>query len=85
MREGVTPLVPITNNLSTLEIRTQYLIESAQLESKWVGALDHITFSFEKYVELIVPLKDGYVGITIEKDVPAESYAKISKAIRELE
>jgi len=85
MKEGVTPLIPSGNHLSDLEIRTQYIIESAELESKWVGALDHITFCFEKYVELVVPLKDGYVLITLEKDVPTESYPRISKAIRELE
>ena len=76
---------PNSNNLTTLEIRTQYIIESAELESKWIGALDHITFCFEKSVELIVPLKERYVLITVEKDVPPESYPKISKAIRELE
>ena len=85
MREGVTPLIPNSNHLSDLEIRTQYIVESAELDSKWVGTLDHMTFCFEKYVELIVPLEDGYVLITLEKDVPPESYPRISKAIRELE
>ncbi len=85
MRKGVTSMTPVSNQLTDLEIRTQYIIESAELETKWVGALDHITFCFEKYVELIVPLKDGYVAINMEKDVPAESYPKISRAIRELE
>jgi len=85
MREGVTSLTPDSNHLSDLEIRTQYIIESAEQESKWIGALDHITFCFEKYVELVVPLKDSYVAINLEKDVPPESYPRISKAIRELE
>jgi hypothetical protein len=85
MRKGVTSMTPISNQLTDLEIRTQYIIESAELESRWVGALDHITFCFEKYIELIVPLKDSYVAVNLEKDVPAESYSKISRAIRELE
>jgi len=85
MREGVTSLTPNTNDLSTLEIRTQYIIEAAELESRWAGALDHITFVFEKYVEIIIPLKNSYVAITVEKDVPPQSYPEISKAIRELE
>lgn len=85
MREGVTSLTPNSNHLSDLEIRTQYIIESAEQESKWIGALDHITFCFEKYVELVVPLKDSYVAINLEKDVPPESYPRISRAIRELE
>ena len=85
MREGVTSLTPNTNDLSTLEIRTQYILEAAELESKWSGTLDHITFCFEKYVEIIVPLKNSYVAITVERDVPPESYPKISNAIREME
>jgi hypothetical protein len=85
MREGVTSLTPNSDDLSVLEIRSQYIIESAELESKWVGALEHITFCFEKFVELIVPLKNSYVAITVEKDVPPESYPRISRAIRELE
>jgi hypothetical protein len=85
MRNGVTSMTPASNKLTDLEIRAQYIIESAELESRWVGPLDHITFCFEKYVELIVPLKDGYVAVNLEKDVPSESYPKISKAIRELE
>jgi len=85
MRDGLTSLTPSANDLSTLEIRTQYIIEAAEQESRWVGPLDHIAFCFEKYVEVIVPLGDSYVAITLEKDVPPESYPKISKAIRQLE
>jgi hypothetical protein len=85
MREGVTSLTPSSNDLNILEIRSQYIIESAELETKWTGALDHITFCFEKFDELIVPLKGGYLAITLEKDVPPDSYPSISKAIRELE
>ena len=85
MREGVTSLTPNSNDLSDLEIRTQYIVESAELESWWAGGFDHVTFCFERYVELVVPLKDCYALITLEKDVPPESYPRISKAIRELE
>jgi hypothetical protein len=85
MKEGVASLTPDTNDLSTLEIRTQYIIEAAEQESRWAGGLDHITFVFEKYVEVIVPLKNSYVAITLDKDVPLQSYSGISKAIREVE
>ena len=85
MREGVTSLTPSSNDLSTLEIRTQYVIEAAEQESRWVGALHHIIFCFEKYVEMVVPLRDSYVAVTLERDVSPESYTEISKAIRELE
>ena len=85
MRDGVTSLTPSSNDLSTLEIRTQYIIEAAEQESRWAGPLDHIAFSFERYVEVIIPLGNSYVAITIEKDVPPESYPRISNAIRELE
>jgi len=84
MREGVQSLTPYNNDLSTLEIRTQYIIEAAELECEWVGPLDHISFRFEKYVELIVPLSESYVAITLENDVTPESYPTITKAIREL-
>jgi hypothetical protein len=85
MRKDVTSLTPTTNDLSTLEIRTQYILEAAEQESRWVGPLDHIAFCFEKYVEIIIPLKNSYVAITVEKDIPPESYPEISTAIRDLE
>jgi len=85
MREGVASLTPYTDDISTLEIRSQYVIEAAEQESRWTGALDYITFCFEKFVEIIIPLRDSYVAITVEKDVPPETYPRISKAIRELE
>jgi hypothetical protein len=85
MRDGVASLTPHANDLNTLEIQMQYTVEAAEQESRWVGPLDHIAFSFEKYVEIIVPLRDSYVAITLEKDVPPDSYPKISKAIRQLE
>jgi hypothetical protein len=47
--------------------------------------LDHITFVFEKFAEIILPLKNSYVVITVDKDMPLQSYSEISKAIRELE
>jgi hypothetical protein len=85
MREGLRSMTPSANDLSTLEIRTPYLIEASEQESRWVGALDRITFVFEKRVEMIVPLKDSYVAVTLEKDTLPEDLPKISKAIRELE
>jgi hypothetical protein len=85
MKEGVSSITPDTNDLSTLEIRTQYIIEGAEQESRWAGALDRITFVFEKYVEVIVPLRDSYVAVTVDKEILPQSYSGISKAIRELE
>ena len=85
MRDGVTSMTPNTNDLNTLEIRTQYVIEAAEQESRWAGALDFITFVFERYVEIIIPLKNRYAAITVEKEMPTQSYPEISRAIRELE
>ena len=85
MRKGVTSVSPVSSKLTDLEIRMQYVIESAELESRWIGALDHVLFSFEKYNELVVPLKERYVVVNLEKDVPCEAYPRIAKAIRELE
>ena len=85
MREGVTSLTPYDNDLSTLEVQMQYIVEAAEQESRWIGALDHVVLRFEKFVEMVVPLRESYVAITLEKDVPPESYPRISKAIRELE
>jgi len=85
MREGITSLTPNTNDLNTLEIRTQYIIEAAEQESRWAGALEFITFAFEKYVEIIIPLENSYAAITVEKEMPPQSYPELARAIRELE
>ena len=84
MREGKKSLTPNTNDLSALEIRTQYVIEAAEQDAKWSGMLEYISFCFEKFVEVIIPLRNSYVAITVEKDVAPEFYPEIANAIREL-
>jgi len=60
-------------------------IETAEQETKWSGMLEHIAVSYEKYVVLIISLKQRYALITLEKDVPAQSYTGVCKAIRALD
>lgn len=84
MREGLTSLSPESNDRATLEVRAQYIIETVEQECEWSGALNHIAISFEKYVEIIIPLKTAYVAITVEKDLPPTAYETICKAIRDL-
>lgn len=84
MREGLTSLSPESNDRATLEVRAQYIIETVEQECAWGGVLDHIAISFEKYAEIIIPLKTTYVAISVEKDLPPASYEAICKAIREL-
>ena len=85
MREGVVSYTPNSVERTGLEDHGRYFIETAEQEVKWSGVLEQIVVSYEKYVVLYVPLKQGYVLISLEKDVPAESYASICKAIRALE
>lgn len=85
MKGGLVSFTPDANDRATLEIRAQYLIETVEQECAWGGTLDHITIAFEKYVEIIIPLKTSYVAITVEKDLPPEAYSPICKAIRTLE
>jgi hypothetical protein len=84
MREGVVSYTPDSVERTGLEDHGRYFIETAEQEVKWSGTLEHIAVSYEKYVVLYVPLKQGYVLISLEKDVPPESYTSIRKAIRAL-
>jgi hypothetical protein len=58
---------------------------TAEQDVKWSGMLEHIAVSYQKYVVLIVPLKQSYVLITLEKDAPPESCTIICEAIRALD
>ena len=84
MREGVVSYTPDSVERTGLEDHGRYFIETAEQEVKWSGILEHIAISYEKYVVLYIPLKQTYVLISLEKDVPAESYTGICKAIRAL-
>lgn len=85
MRQGVVSFTPDSRDRTALEIHAQYMVETAEQEGRWSGRVEHIAITFEKYVELIIPLKETYVAITVEKEVPAESYGEICKAIRALD
>ncbi len=85
MREGVASLTPDSVDRTALEIHAQYMIETAELETRWSGPVGHVAIDFEKYVELVVPLKESYVAITLEKEVSAETYREICKSIRALD
>jgi hypothetical protein len=84
MRQGVVSYTPDSVERTGLKNHGRYFIEAAEEEVKWSGKLEQIAVSYEKYVVLYVPLKQGYVLISLEKDVPAESYTSICKAIRAL-
>lgn len=85
MREGVVSYTPDSVERTGLEDHGRYFIETAEQEVKWSGKLEHITVSYEKYVVLYIPLKQSYVLISLEKNVPAESYISICKSIRALD
>jgi len=85
MREGLESYTPDANDRATLEIRAQYLIETVEQECVWGGTLDHITIAFEKYVEIVIPLKTSYMAITVEKDLEPEAYSTVCRAIRALD
>jgi hypothetical protein len=85
MREGVTSLTPDSLDRAALEIHAQYIVETVEQEGRWSGPVENVAITFEKYVELIIPLTETYVLITVEKEVPVESYGEICKAIRALD
>ncbi|MGA3298191.1 MAG: hypothetical protein ABSD41_12170 [Candidatus Bathyarchaeia archaeon] len=84
MRPEMVSYHPEPSRTVTVEIQGQYLIEMAE-KKFWAGALEHIAISFEKYVHLFIPLKNHIAEITVEKEVPSESYRKICSAIQALE
>jgi len=44
-----------------------------------------LAICFEKYVEILVPLRKAYVAITVEKDLSPQPYTGIVESIRALE
>ena len=85
MREGVVSHTPDSVERTGLEDHGRYFIETAEQEVKWSGSLEYIAVAYEKYVVVFIPLAENYVLISLEKGVPAESYASISRAIRALD
>jgi hypothetical protein len=85
MREGVASLTPDSLDRTALEIHAQYIVETVELEGRWSGPVNHVAITFEKYIELIIPLKETYALITVEKEAPLESCEEICKAIRALD
>jgi hypothetical protein len=84
MREGVLSHTANSVERTGLEDHGRYFIETAEREVKWSEKLEQFAVSYEKYVALYIPLKQRYVLISLEKDVPAESYTSICTAIRAL-
>jgi len=85
MRQGIVGHTPESVDRTDLEDHGRYFIETAEQEVKWSGKLEHIAVSYEKHVVLIIPLDQRYVLISVEKNVQAESYTSICKAIRALD
>jgi hypothetical protein len=85
MRLGVVSITPDSTDRVTFEVRAQYIVESVEQETKWAGPVDHLDIHFEKYVEVLVPLRAGYVAITVEKDLSPANYKSIAASIRALE
>jgi hypothetical protein len=85
MREGIASHTPDSVDKTGLENHGRYFIETAEQEVKWSGSLEHIAVTYEKYVVVFIPLAEKYVLISLERNVPAESYSSISKSIRALD
>jgi hypothetical protein len=85
MRKGVVSHTPNSVERTGLEDHGRYFIETAEQEVKWSGKLEQIAVSYEKYVVLYIPLKQRYALVSLEKDVPAESYTSVWKAIRAMD
>jgi len=85
MREGTVSRTPESIDKTGLEDHGRYFIETAEQEVKWSGRLNHIAVTYEKYVVMFIPLADKYALISLEKSVPAKSYASISESIRALD
>ena len=84
MRPGVVSHHKEPSRTAGLELQGPYVIEMAE-KKYWAGPLEHVAMTFEKYVQLFIPLKNHIAEITIERDVPPEMYSKICSAIRDLE
>ena len=82
MRRGVKSLTPDEDDRAMLELRAQFLTEMTGHVTLWAGAVNYIAICYEKFIELIVILKDKYVALTLEKDTPAAAFKEIADNIQ---
>jgi hypothetical protein len=84
MRPGVMSITPQDDDKLFLELRAHYITQTSQQVTRWAGPVEYVAVSYEKFVELIMFVKDGYAVVTLEKDVPPLAFAEITKAVQAL-
>lgn len=84
MRPGVRSLTPNTDDRLLLEVRAQYIAEVCDQVDRWAGPTEYIAMAHEKFIELIIVLKEKYLVMTLEKNVLEEKFANLAKRTQEL-
>ena len=84
MRPGVKSITPEQDDRLLLELRAQYITETSQRASRWAGSVEYIAVSYEKFMELIIILKERYVVVTLEKNVTTQALPEITKSVQNL-
>ena len=84
MRPGVESITPESDDRLLLELRGQYITEVCSQVNQWAGPTEYIAMSHEKFIELIIILKEKYLAMTLEKSTPTEKFPAIAKKAQEL-
>jgi hypothetical protein len=84
MRPGVESITPESDDRLLLELRAQYITETCGQVNQWAGPTEYIAMSHEKFIELIIILKERYLVMTLEKSTPTEKFPALAKKAQEL-
>jgi len=84
MRPGVRSLTPDTDDRLLLEVRAQYITDVCNQVDQWGGPTEYIAMAHEKFIELIIMLKEKYMVMTLEKNVSGENVANLAKRAQQL-
>lgn len=82
MRRGVMSLTPEEDDRAMLELRARFLTEMTECVSQWAGSVNYIAIAYEKFIELIVTVNDGYAALTLEKDTAPAVFKEIARTIQ---
>lgn len=84
MREEIESYTTVGEDQRFAEIRAPFMLEAMEDADEEAGMLDFISFRFERFTDIIIPLKTSYVAVTVENDLSADAYTKIARQIRTL-
>ncbi len=81
MRPGVESLTPAEDDTFLLQFGALIMNGVTQRSGPWLGHCEYVAIAYEKTTQLIMKLKQRYLSLTVDKSVPPNEIAQITKSI----